>query len=194
MHLRKTTVLALSAAAVTATALAPGSSQANQAAAVTCASQPATIVGDNGPDNLNGTPGPDVIASLGGNDVVRGLGGNDTICLGAGRDYGKGGAGDDRLVSDAPEGSDSYVGDSGRDSMSYLIRTTGVVVTIDGTADDGAAGERDDVQLSVENVTGSQTGDFISGSDSDNALFGGSGNDDLRGGLGNDSISGGNDD
>ncbi|HYJ70371.1 MAG TPA: calcium-binding protein [Nocardioidaceae bacterium] len=194
MKLRKITVLALSAAAVTASALAPGSSQADQAAAaVQCAFRDATIVGDDGPDDIRGTPGDDVIATLGGNDVVLGLGGNDTICLGDGRDSGKGGVGDDRFVSDAPDGSDSYVGDGGRDSVSYQLRTASVNVSIDGDADDGATGEGDNVRLSVENVTGGAGNDAISGSDVDNGLFGGDGNDDLRGGLGNDSISGGND-
>jgi Ca2+-binding RTX toxin-like protein len=196
MNVRKTTVLTLSGAALAATALAPGSTQADDAtaAAVTCGSKPATIVGDNGPDRIRGTSDADVIASLGGNDIVFGVGGNDTICLGAGRDSGKGGAGDDQFVADAtPDGSDSYVGDSGRDLMSYQQRTTRVTVSIDGDSDDGANDERDDVQLSTENVVGSQADDLISGSDVTNALFGGDGRDDLRGGLGNDSLSGGND-
>ena len=77
--------------------------------------------------------------------------------------------------------------------MSYLFRTVDVTVTIDGESNDGAAGERDDVQLSIEDVTGSQADDSITGSDVANGLFGGSGEDDLRGGLGNDSLSGGAD-
>ncbi|MGH3482766.1 MAG: calcium-binding protein [Nocardioidaceae bacterium] len=194
MNLRKITVLALSAAAVTATALAPSGSQADDAVAVTCGSLPATIVGDNGPDRIRGTSGPDVIASLGGNDIVFGVGGDDTICLGAGRDSGKGGAGDDEFRAEPADGSDSYVGDVGRDLMSYLQRTTSVTVSIDGDSDDGAAGERDDVQLSIEDVVGGQADDRLVGSDAVNGLFGGDGSDELVGSLGNDSLSGGNDD
>jgi Ca2+-binding RTX toxin-like protein len=194
MNIRNITVLALSAAAVTATALAPSSSQADHAVAATCGSLPATIVGDNGPDRIRGTSGPDVIASLGGNDIVFGVGGDDTICLGAGRDSGKGGAGDDEFRAEAADGSDSYVGDAGRDLMSYLQRTTSVTVSIDGESDDGATGERDDVQLSVEDVVGSQANDRLVGSDAVNGLFGGNGRDELVGALGNDSLSGGNDD
>jgi Ca2+-binding RTX toxin-like protein len=194
MNVRKTTVLTLSAAAMAATALAPGLTHTADAA-VTCGSREATIVGTNGEDRLRGTSGADVIASLGGNDIVFGVGGNDTICLGAGRDSGKGGAGDDQFVADAtPDGSDSYVGDVGRDRVSYLQRTTSVTVSIDGDSDDGAAGERDDVQLSTEDVVGSQANDTISGSDAVNGLFGGDGDDQLTGGLGNDSLSGGSDD
>jgi Ca2+-binding RTX toxin-like protein len=196
MNVRKTTTLALSVGALAATASAPGlASDADDAAAATCFSTPATIVGTAGNDTINGTSGADVIAALGGNDVVRGLGGNDVVCLGAGRDAVKGGAGDDQFRADATiDGNDTYVGDSGRDSMSYLFRTRAIDVTLDGEGDDGEGTEADNVRPSVENVTGGQASDLLVGSDVTNALFGGDGEDDLRGGLGNDSLSGGNDD
>lgn len=188
----------LSTAAVTTLAvgavapLAAASMPATQA--VTCNFKLATIVGTSGSDTLVGTAADDVIAARGGNDVVRGLGGEDTICLGRGRDAGAGGAHDDTFVSEtAVDGSDSYVGNAGRDRVSYLTRVTSIHVSIDGVPDDGQTGEGDNVRLSVEDITGSQAGDTIIGSDVDNTLDGGNGKDDLRGAVGNDTIRGGND-
>ena len=188
-----TTTLAMAAAFVLV-GTASGNALPDPAgvAAVTCNFRQATIVGTNGADNIVGTAGDDVIASLGGNDLVRGQGGNDTICLGTGRDIVKGGAGDDTFASEpTTDGSDNFVGDSGLDRVSYSARTVAVDVSIDTDADDGQAGERDKVLLSVEAVTGSQAGDRLIGSDVDNVLDGGNGPDDLRGSVGDDTLRGG---
>jgi Ca2+-binding RTX toxin-like protein len=196
----RTHILALLAAVgATLAVLTLGAAQAHEgraatAAAVTCNSKPATIVGTNGNDTINGTAGADVIHTRAGNDLVRSLGGDDTVCLGTGRDIVKGGAGNDTFAAEAAlDGRDNFVGDAGRDQVRYSARSVGVDVRIDGAPNDGQAGERDDVERSVEDVVGTPADDFVIGSESDNALFGGNGDDDLRGSVGNDSISGGND-
>ncbi len=198
MKSRTTILVMLAAVATMLVVLNPGSTQAQEgqaaAAAVTCNFKPATIVGTNGNDTINGTAGPDVIHARAGNDLVRSLGDDDTVCLGTGRDIVKGGAGDDTFASEAVlDGQDNFVGDAGRDVVRYSARSVGVDVRIDGAPNDGQTGERDDVELSVEDVVGSPADDFIVGSEFGNALFGGNGDDDLRGSVGNDSISGGND-
>lgn len=137
-----------------------------------------------------------MIHALGGNDMIQPLGGDDTICPGTGRDIVKGGTGDDTFVAEAtPDGSDDFVGDGGQDTVRYFSRTVGVNVSLDGEPNDGHPDERDNVRLSVENVSGSAQGDnFIAGNEFANALTGGAGNDDLRGGAGPDTLLGGNGD
>lgn len=78
-------------------------------------------------------------------------------------------------------------------------------MTLDGQADDGAAGENDDVASDAENVTGNQntepdpvtgerrpnTADTLVGSDGANTPSGFGGDDILDGGRGNDVLAGG---
>ena len=48
--------------------------------------------------------------------------------------------------------------------MTYASRTADVSVSINGAADDGEAGEGDDVQSDVENLTGGAGADTLTGS------------------------------
>ncbi len=157
-----------------------------------CLLFPGVILGDDGPNApLRGTSRSDVIASLGGDDVVLGADANDKICLGPGRDIGKGGPGSDEFITDpVPDGRDDFYGDDGADSVRYLGRSVGVTVTLDGVANDGQAGEQDNVRLSTENVQGTGFADQIVGNDLANVFIGGDGDDDLRGGLGDDDLYG----
>lgn len=76
---------------------------------------------------------------------------------------------------------DRLDGGAGIDTLSYANHRSGVTVTLAGGADDGSAGERDDV-VAVEQVSGSPAAD---------ALFGGPGPDRLGGGDGGDRLDGG---
>ena len=60
-------------------------------------------------------------------------------------------------------GADSYSGGDGQDHVSYVRREIPVSVTLDGRANDGAAGEGDDVGSDVERVTGGVREDALSG-------------------------------
>jgi hypothetical protein len=66
-----------------------------------------------------------------------------------------------------------------------------VNVTLDGNANDGAAGEGDNVEPDVEDVTGGSAADTLVGNNSDNQLDGGAGDDTISGGGGNDGLLGG---
>jgi Ca2+-binding RTX toxin-like protein len=103
----------------------------------------------------------------------------------------RGGPGADTL-SGGP-GADTLDGGPGVDLATYMRRSTSVAVTLDSTANDGAAGEGDNVQ--TENVAGSMAADVLSGSAGPNLLQGRAGNDVLNGYAGDDMIdgSGGND-
>ncbi|MEA2241072.1 MAG: hypothetical protein QOD24_628 [Solirubrobacteraceae bacterium] len=114
------------------------------------------------------------------NAVVRfdGGDGNDTLVAGpAASAYLLGGAGADVMASDARCCAVASYADHD---------ATGVRVTLDGKANDGVAGEGDDVRTA--GVIGSPGPDVITGDDRANSLSGGGGADVLDGGGGDDSI------
>jgi Ca2+-binding RTX toxin-like protein len=130
-----------------------------------------------------------------GNDVIRlGASAAPSILNGdAGNDALSGGPGDDTL--DGGDGADVMGGGAGRDLVSYRSRTTPVIATIDGAANDGVAGEGDNILGDVEDVFGGSANDVLAGSAADNRLLGAGGNDTLLGVGGNDLLApGGGDD
>jgi len=132
----------------------------------------------------------DVENALGGTagDLLRGNALDNTL---------DGGPGDDRLQGLA--GADVLDGDDGGDEAIYSEKSAAVTVTLDGSADDGTAGEHDKV-LRVQDVTGGAGADVLTGNAQANVLRGGlgadtlAGNDDadvLVGGPGADTADGG---
>jgi hypothetical protein len=125
-----------------------------------------------------------------GNDTITGGGGNDTISGGAGNDTINGSGGDDTIDGDG--GADAISGGTGVDTVTYATRPAPVTVTIgDSLANDGEAGEGDNLDATVENVVGGSGGDHLTGSAGANSLVGGAGDDVLVGGGGNDTLDGG---
>jgi Ca2+-binding RTX toxin-like protein len=139
-----------------------------------------TVLGTAGDDQLNGTPGDDVICGMGGNDQLFGLDGSDVL---------SGGAGNDRLVG-GPGGDVLQGGDGADDSADYSASAAPVTVTIGTGADDGVAGEADDVQIDVERVKGGSAGDHLFAGARRATLIGFAGPDTLRGGPANDTLDG----
>src|SRR3954452_3930930 len=92
-----------------------------------------------------------------------------------------GGAGADRFDG----------GSSGIDTANYSGRAEALSVSLNDTADDGTAGERDDVRTNVDTILGGSGNDHLSGSTGADALRGNGGDDTLDGGLGADVIAGG---
>ena len=132
------------------------------------------------PTTIFGGPGDDNIQAGAGNDTISGGTGNDTI---------NGGWGDD--VIDGNEGADTIDGGSGFDTVTYADRTAPVNVSLDGVANDGEAGEGDNVRSGVEEIVGGSGNDVLTGDNSDNTLIGNDGNDTLVGLGGNDTLDGG---
>lgn len=145
-----------------------------------------------------------VVSTSGGNDYVRlrradgtravsvpatlsGGNGNDTLVGGEGNDSLVGGDGNDWL--DGRGGADVLSGGAGLDTVDYSSRTVGVVVTLDGIANDGATGEGDNAV--VENAVGGSGNDQFFGDAAANLFNGNAGNDTLVGGPGNDTLIGG---
>lgn len=123
--------------------------------------------------------------------TIYGGAGNDTLRGSAGADEIHGGDGDDVLLGRM--GADVFYGDAGTDTIDYSDRSTGspaLTITLDGTNDDGAAGEQDNVGTDIERVVGGVGNDYIVGNDANNLLNGGSGNDTIIGGLGDDTLIG----
>src|SRR4051812_33328440 len=131
---------------------------------------------------------------------IYGLGGNDTIALRgpSGGDVQQiaslldGGDGNDTLTGGLR--GDTLKGGNGVDTASYVSRNVDLRITLDGVADDGQSGEKDNVLADVENVMGGKARDYIIGSDAANVIDGGAANDTIIGGKGNDSLSGGSGD
>jgi Ca2+-binding RTX toxin-like protein len=180
-----------------------------------------------GADTVDAGPGNDRINGLGLNkdNIFDGGDGNDELNGGSGNDVLRGGAGDDKLHGDPLEhrGADTMDGGPGRDILDDYMHNDGYdkspsTITLDGVADDGFAGEGDNVtnveQIesasgvifrgtdAAETVIATQVGgkgqqygmggdDTLQGTDDDETIDGGAGNDDLRGGYGNDTITGG---
>jgi Ca2+-binding RTX toxin-like protein len=157
---------------------------------------PTTLIGGDGNDTIEGGAGKDnIFGDLGipnqsGNDVLLGNGGRDILFGGAGDDTLSGGTKNDTLIGEG--GADSLVGSAGTlDTVSYVSSTAAVNVSLDGIANDGAAGEKDNITETCEVFIGGSGDDFIRGSGKPNILSGSKGNDTLIGGSGNDTLFGG---
>ena len=92
-------------------------------------------------------------------------------------------------------GADVFEGDAGTDTADYSDRTAAIMITINGTADDGATSEMDNVGTDLEIILGGGGADMITGysllgADHNETLMGGAGADTISGLGGNDLING----
>ena len=81
-------------------------------------------------------------------------------------------------------------GGSGEDTASYAGSGIGVKIHLSNQTASGGHADGD-VLVSIENIIGSASGDYITGNREDNRIEGGAGNDLLKGGAGADFIDGG---
>lgn len=156
--------------------------------------------GDAGNDALNGGTGDD--GNFGGSSFDGGDG-NDTIHGDAGDDNGLfGGAGDDNVSGDdgndtidggfTNDGNDVYSGGAGFDVVDYFGRDNPLNISGDGVANDGEAGELDNVNPDIETIDGGGGDDTLTApATGGRGLFGNGGNDTLNGGAASESIDGG---
>ena len=102
-----------------------------------------------------------------------------------------GGDGDDTFVADWRDDSDVFDGGAGTaDVVTYAVRADPVIADLDGVADDGAAGERDNVRSNIERLIGGASADRLTGNGAVNVLRGGGGGDVLTGSSANDRLYG----
>jgi len=147
------------------------------------------LIGSGFGDTLDGNYQTNILTGGAGNDVLNGLGGADTLIGGADNDALSGGDGNDLL--DGGAGADTLDGGADTDTADYGASGSGV--TVDLTAGTGLGGDAEgDTLGTVENVTGSSTGnDTLTGDSGVNVLAGQGGNDTLNGSGGADSLDGG---
>jgi Ca2+-binding RTX toxin-like protein len=145
-----------------------------------------TLYGGPGDDNLAAaSPVVNYLVGDSGDDVLEGTDGTDVMI---------GGSGADRMTTRGGEDHIYYRFDD-------AIRSGVVRISLDGLANDGEAGEGDNVDPEAEAVFGAPdlpnvmigggTGNFLSGSVEDDVLEGGGGNDMLVAGPGDDRLVGG---
>ncbi len=132
--------------------------------------------------------GADRVFTTGSRIEAYGEDGADDLMGAQGFDILDGGAGDDKLTPAGP--GDTVAGGAGVDTARYSGYADGVVVTLDGVADDGKPTESQNVAADVENVTGGTGADDLSGNAAANTLRGGEGGDTLQGGGGADALQG----
>ena len=141
--------------------------------------------------------GVDVSLGDGDDSLTSGVGGSvdggpgdDQIHTGGAFSTLSGGPGADLLDATASQGA----------AVTYADHTDGVTVRLNGVADDGAAGEGDNVLGPVTGITGGSGNDDLQAGRHASGLFGGAGNDVLTGspegdtinaGDGNDTVAGG---
>jgi len=146
------------------------------------------ITGGDGNDRLEAGAGSSALTGRGGNDVLIGSPERDTIVGEADDDTLSGGGGNDHLRGDA--GADDLSGGDGQDEASYAGATAPLQLSIGGGADDGAAGEGDNIHGDIEALAGGSGNDVLIGSAGANRLIAYGGQDVLRGGAGPDELLG----
>ncbi|HEX8104190.1 MAG TPA: hypothetical protein VF533_16345 [Solirubrobacteraceae bacterium] len=148
--------------------------------------------GNGGNDTMTGGTSYDYLYGGEGNDTMAGGEGSDDFRAGPGNDTERGDAGGDRFYEGDGTGADSISGGTGVDLFYAPERTANMKITLaDNTANDGEAGEGDNVRSDVEDVNTGKGADTIVGASAENKLYGSGGDDDLNGGLGDDTVYGG---
>jgi Ca2+-binding RTX toxin-like protein len=137
------------------------------------------LVGQGGIDQLTGNAGEDRL--FGDFTFNSGSGGGDTL-----------NGGDDSDLLRGDFGADTMVGGPATDEVNYASRNNPLTVTVGGGANDGEAGEGDNVAADVEMVVGGTGGDDIEGGAGASILYGGGGVDNLKGAGGDDLLEGEN--
>jgi Ca2+-binding RTX toxin-like protein len=138
-----------------------------------------TFIAADGGNRINGGPGNDVLDGNGGRDKLDGSFGDDELRGGLGPDWLNGG-----------KGADLISGGKGFDTALWFDSSGPLFVDLDGTADDGKAGEHDNALPDLEKLYGSDVSDTLIGGPGPNELLGGPGDDVLRGRRGNDHLFG----
>jgi Ca2+-binding RTX toxin-like protein len=136
------------------------------------------ITGSNANNLLEGGGGDDVILAMAGADAVWGGFGKDTIDGGTGNDTLTGGHGDDQMDGGTGVDTLDYSHDGGWRGVSVDMST--------GFAEDTWASL--DTFKNMENVTGSNFGDWIRGDSKANVIDGRGGDDTLIGNGGKDTF------
>jgi Ca2+-binding RTX toxin-like protein len=123
------------------------------------------VNGSDGADTLLGSGGADVLSGNGGNDIIDGQGDNDVLNGGDGNDQFRMNSGavdiNGNRATDGP--NDVLNGGNGVDVADYSGRTQNVTLDAfdSAIANDGEAGENDDINSDVESLLGGSGNDTL---------------------------------
>jgi Ca2+-binding RTX toxin-like protein len=145
------------------------------------------IIGGSGDDRLEAGPVASGLSGMDGADTLVGSPERDTLHGGNGDDELHGEGGTDYLVGDP--GADVLSGGADVDEVSYG-GSAPLRLSIGDGANDGAAGEGDDIREDVEWLSGGFGDDLLIGDEDANRLIGHGGRDVLRGQGGADELIG----
>jgi Ca2+-binding RTX toxin-like protein len=141
---------------------------------------------------LSGGDGKDTLAVIGLATVVfAGGSGDDRMTGGVGLDFfreGSGANGSDVMMGGSPPDSSGSFANT--DKVSYADRVNPVHADLEGDADDGEAGEHDQIGADVESIRGGAGADLLAGTAGPNSLDAGLGADRVLAGAGPDYVSG----
>ena len=148
-----------------------------------------TVDGDNSGDDGESSERDNARSDI---EVVLGGAGSDKLTGSSSPNRIYGGPGDDTIKGGG--GADAIAGGDGRDTADYSDRRNPVAVSLSDGANDGEAGEDDDVAGDVETVKGGAGDDRLFGSNATDTLSGGGGEDLIAGGDADDRLLGGDGD
>lgn len=117
----------------------------------------------------------------GGNDLYDGRGGTASGLI-------SGGIGDDTFRPGL--GAEAFSGDLGSDTLDFRLGGAGVTIALDGAVEASGWAEGD-TWTSIENLTGTQSADYLGGDAAANILEGRAGQDTILGLAGSDTLVGG---
>jgi hypothetical protein len=154
---------------------------------------PTMVSGETGKDEIFGADRVDQLQGGDGDDELAGRGGNDLLFGESGSDRLSGGAGEDTLGNQS--GADDVHGGAGNDRMfGGFADELPTSVSLDNLANDGSAGEGDNIHDDVEILLGNAKANVFTGHPtipSDNRFEGQPGDDTLSGMGGDDTLLGG---
>jgi Ca2+-binding RTX toxin-like protein len=149
-----------------------------------------TLEGGDEDDTLDGAAGLDALKAGDGFDSLYPGADNDTVDAGEGGDYLDGGGA-------TPSGTDSWIGGPGFDRLYLGGRTADLIIDLDNQADDGEAGENDNIRTDIERFDLGAGNDTLNAATAaanavgaDNEIYGNNGNDTIKSGPGEDYADG----
>jgi Ca2+-binding RTX toxin-like protein len=145
------------------------------------------LVGSDFGDKLTGNASANILVGLDGNDLLFGGGGGDSIYGGDGDDQLYGEDGNDTFYFNY--GQNQVYGGNGIDTVNYSEGFG--VIDMDLALGSGTTSAGSDFYNSIENIVGSNSGDYLRGDAAANNIVGGAGNDDIHSRGGADVLTGG---
>jgi Ca2+-binding RTX toxin-like protein len=141
-----------------------------------------TVHAGDGNDYINDGPGDSLVFAGPGDDYLYASDDADSLFGEGGDDYFEGG--------NSSNGSDTYGGGAGMDTVSYSGRSNPITAAIPSSTS-GEASENDVISSDIDSVWGGSGADTLTGSAGNNQLYGWGGADTIDGGAGKDTLVGG---